>query len=62
MASILKAVRETLPPPARIATEVFIVLGGVLGAAFIISQFPALQQFVQSNSVTVKNSSGEVVF
>lgn len=60
--SIIKKVRETLPPPARIATEVFIVLGGVLGAAFIISQFPALQKFVQTNSVTVKTDKGDVVW
>lgn len=60
--SLIKQIRDVVPPPARIATEVLIVLGGVLGAAFIISQFPALQKLVQSNSVVVKSDKGEVLF
>ena len=54
--------KEILPTPERILLEVFIVAGGVLGAAFLISRFPALQQFVQSNSVVVKSDKGDIIF
>lgn len=54
--------REILPTPQRVALEVLIVAGGVLGAAFLISRFPKLQQFVQQNSVVVKSDKGDVIF
>ncbi len=54
--------REILPTPQRLALEVLIVAGGVLGAAFLISRFPALQKFVQQNSVVVKDGDGKVIF
>lgn len=54
--------KNILPGPERILMEVIIVAGGVLGAAFLISRFPALQSFVQQNTVTVKNSNGDVIY
>lgn len=54
--------REMLPTPERIVMEVIIVAGGVLGAAFLISRFPAIQKFVQDSSVTVKNQAGDILF
>lgn len=54
--------KEVIPKPERILLEVLIVAGGVLGAAFLISRFPKLQQFVQQNSVVVKDGKGDVIF
>jgi hypothetical protein len=42
--------------------EALIVLGGVLIAAWVLSKFPALQQFVASNSVTVKDGNGNTLW
>lgn len=55
-------IKEMLPTPERLVMEVIIVAGGVLGAAWLISKFPKLQAFVQANSVTVKNSQGDVLY
>ena len=54
--------KKMIPTPERLGLEVLIVLGGVLGAAFIISRFPNLQKLVQDNSVTVKDKTGNVLF
>lgn len=54
--------RNIIPGPERILMEVLIVTGGVLGAAFLISRFPAVQAFVQKNTVVVKNPNGDVLF
>lgn len=54
--------KKIIPPPDAVLREGLIVLGGVLIAAFIISRFPAVQRFVQSNSVTVRDESGNVLF
>ena len=42
--------------------EVIIVTGGIIGAAWVISRFPAVQKFIQQNGVTVKASNGDVLF
>ncbi len=54
--------REMIPGPERIVFEVLVVTAGVLGAAFLISRFPAIQRFVQNSSVTVKSTAGEILF
>lgn len=54
--------KEALPTPERLVLEVIIVTVGVLGAAFLISRFPAVQKFVSNSSVTVKSDSGDVLF
>lgn len=55
----LKAI---IPAPEAVLREGVIVLGGLLIAAFVISRFPKLQQFVTGNSITVKNQSGDVLY
>lgn len=55
-------IKEIIPPPAAVMREGFIVLGGILIAAFIISRFPALKSFVVDNSVTLKDGeTGRVI-
>lgn len=54
--------QKIIPEPTAIAREAIIVLGGVLIAAWVLSKFPALQSFVASNSVTVKNSDGATLW
>jgi hypothetical protein len=54
--------KEMLPTPERMVLEVIIVTAGVLGAAFLISRFPAIQRFVQASAVTVKTEAGEILF
>lgn len=46
----------------RIAVEGVVVLGGIVIAAWVISRFPALQGFVQQNSVTLKDGQGNVLW
>jgi len=53
---------KIIPEPTAILREGLIVLGGVLIAAWVLSKFPSLQQFVASNSVTVKNSDGATLW
>lgn len=55
----LKAI---IPAPEAVLREGVIVLGGLLIAAFVISRFPKLQQFVTGNSITIKNQSGDVLY
>jgi hypothetical protein len=53
---------KIIPEPTAILREGIIVLGGLLLAAWVLSKFPALQQFVVSNSLTVKNGDGNVLY
>jgi hypothetical protein len=55
-------IEKIIPEPTAILREGLIVLGGVLIAAWILSKFPALQSFVASNSVTVKNNDGTILY
>jgi hypothetical protein len=55
-------VKKIIPAPEAVLREGLIVLGGLLIAAYILSKFPALQQFVTSNSVTVKDPNGNVLY
>jgi len=54
--------KKIIPAPESVLREGLIVLGGVLIAAWILSKFPALQSFVASNSITVKNGDGNVMY
>lgn len=54
--------KNILPEPAVMIREVIIVTVGVLGAAWVISRFPQVQQFVQNNSVTVKDPNGSILY
>jgi hypothetical protein len=51
-----------IPSAPSVIREGFIVLGGVLIAAFILSRFPALQNFVRASSITVDDKSGNNLF
>ena len=42
-----------LPSPSQLSKETIAVLFASLAAAYIISQFPAVQRFINANSVTV---------
>lgn len=53
---------KIIPTGPEVLREALIVLGGVLIAAWVLSKFPALQQFVASNSVTVKDGNGNTLW
>jgi hypothetical protein len=53
---------KIVPSVPEVLREGLIVLGGVLIAAWVISRFPAVQKFVANNSVTVKDTSGTVLW
>lgn len=55
-------IEKVIPPWHLVAREGLIVLGGIVIAAFVISRFPKLQQFVQENSLTLKDSNGNVIW
>jgi len=55
-------IKNIIPKPEAIAREAIIVLAGVLIAAYVLSRFPKLQTFVSSNSVTVKDQNGNILF
>jgi len=54
--------KKIIPTGPEVLREALIVLGGVLIAAWVLSKFPALQQFVASNSVTVKDGNGNTLW
>jgi hypothetical protein len=51
-----------LPSHHEIIREGLIVLGGVLIAAWILSRFPSVKQFVQGNSLTINDQNKQVIF
>lgn len=54
--------KNFIPTLPELSREVLIVLVGLVGAAFILSRFPALRDFVTGNSLTVKDPAGNVLF
>lgn len=58
----LQTLKKIIPGPVVMTREVIIVLVGVLGAALIISRFPALKKLVTESSITVKDDKGEVLY
>lgn len=54
--------KPLIPSATSVIREGFIVLGGVLIAAFILSRFPKLQAFVRQSSITVDDKSGNNLF
>lgn len=55
-------IKQIIPSVPDVLKEGLITLGGVLIAAYIISKFPAVQNFVTANAVTVKDGDGKVLF
>lgn len=51
-----------IPSGPSVIREGLIVLGGVLIAAWVLSRFPALQNFVRASSITVDDKSGNNLF
>lgn len=51
-----------MPSVPEISREALIVLCGTVLAAWVISRVPALQQFVLSSSVTVKDGGGKTLW
>ncbi|MGZ4837640.1 MAG: hypothetical protein ACXVZR_03760 [Terriglobales bacterium] len=45
--------KNIIPTAPEVLREALIVLGGVLIASYVLSQFPGLKKFVTANSVTV---------
>lgn len=54
--------KDFIPTLPELTREVLIVLVGLVGAAFILSRFPELRDFVTGNSLTVKDQAGKVLF
>lgn len=53
--------KNLIPSFPELTREVIIVLVGLIGAAFILSRFPALRDFVSGQSITLKDSTGRVL-
>jgi hypothetical protein len=51
-----------IPTFPEVVREGIIVLGGVLLAAYVLSKMPKVRAFVENNSLTVKDSSGTVLY
>ncbi|MGZ8301210.1 MAG: hypothetical protein ACXW2U_00750 [Telluria sp.] len=51
-----------IPPPVAVMREGLIVLGGILIAAFILSRFPKVRDWVGAQSLTVRDSNNNVLF
>jgi hypothetical protein len=56
------SINKFLPSAPEISREALIVLCGTVLAAWVISRVPALQQFVLSSSVTVKDGGGKTLW
>ncbi|MTV36285.1 hypothetical protein [Duganella radicis] len=53
---------KLIPAPVEVGREALTVLGGLLIAAFILSRFPKIRDFVAGQSITVKDSSNNILF
>jgi hypothetical protein len=55
-------IAEFIPTPTRVVQEGVIVLGGILLAAFFLSRFPRLRDWVAGQSITIKDPQGRTLF
>lgn len=55
-------IKQIIPSPVAVAREGLIVLGGVLIAAFILSRFPRLREWVGGQSITVRDPNNNVLW
>ena len=53
---------KIIPTGPQVAREGLIVLGGILLAAFVLSRFPKIRDWVAAQSITVKDSSGKQLY
>jgi hypothetical protein len=56
------SINKYIPEHHLVIREGLIVIGGVLIAAFVLSRFPSLQNFVRSTSITVDDKSGNNLY
>jgi hypothetical protein len=54
--------KRYIPTAPEVVREGLIMLGSILIAAWIISRFPSVRAFVATNSVTVKDQNGTVLY
>jgi hypothetical protein len=54
--------KSIFPTGVQVVREGFIVLGGVLLAAFVLSRFPGLRDWVTAQSIVVKDSKNNVLY
>ncbi|SFV17883.1 hypothetical protein [Pseudoduganella namucuonensis] len=55
-------IKKIIPTGPEVLREALIVLGGILIAAWVLSQFPALRKFVTDSSITVKDTNGNSLY
>lgn len=53
---------KIIPTGPEVAREAIIVLGGILIAAYVLSRFPKIRDWVTAQSITVKDSSGKTLY
>lgn len=53
---------KIIPSVPEVAREGLIVLGGVLIAAYILSRFPKIRDFVTAQSITVKDGRNNTLY
>jgi hypothetical protein len=53
---------KIVPTVPEVAREGLIVLGGLLLAAYVLSHFPKIRDWVAAQSITVKDSSGRTLY
>jgi|GEM_PF-6982594 hypothetical protein len=54
---------KIVPTAPEVAREAVIVLGGILIAAYVLSRFPKIRDWVAAQSITVKDAkSGQTLW
>lgn len=53
---------KIIPTGPEVAREAIIVLGGILIAAYVLSRFPKIRDWVAAQSITVKDTSGRTLY
>jgi hypothetical protein len=59
--SVPVVLKKIIPTAPEVGREALIVLGGILVAAFILSRFPRLRDWVAAQSITLKDGSGNTL-
>lgn len=55
-------VKAYIPDHKELVKDTLLMLGSIIIAAYIISKFPGIKNLVESNSLTVKNQDGKVLY
>lgn len=59
--SKLKAIKNFIPTAPQLSRETIAVLIGTIGAAWVISRFPSVREFVNAHSVVIRDTDGETL-